>query len=864
MERSSLCALFLLLIAVVSASAQSGRGFSDEFNGTQLDTTKWDVFNRPPTVGNGQLVLTGSATERSEIQSKLSLPYGVLTVAIDSTNWKPQSGDTDASFGVEIFTGANGMCHYSAVLKANGHLGLLRPQPDANNNCTGDPLSQDHPPLSNWDAIRAGGRVVMTLIWAPGSVTLRVSDGNGGNSIAVSTPSREAVPNVAMRIRLNADKDETYRVDYVRWADLPPTIKANEFVTSAGGKLMLGERAFRFAGANIYYLQPEIAYGKAADVREAFDKMLALGMTVARTIGFNDNAYRKGNTRCNGDASDVEDGDSATIQLRPGVYCEANLVALDQAIAEAKARNIRLILYLTNNFNDYGGKRRYVQWRLGAGSTPTAEQLGMFYTDAIIKQWFKDYLTLLLRRENTITRVQYKDEPTILAWELGNELRNRTEIVADRARRADELLAWQREMAGHIKSLDPNHLVGDGGEGFDDNAANYAGLSNSYAVRGDEGGSFSRLVREPLIDLMSYHYYPSNWGLNDTSDAEIWIQRHEQLARAAGKAAYLGEFGKRPGSSDPPNCDAAPGRAFDATRAETYDRWLKWAVEEYCTAGHLVWQFAYDTRPDCDGYAVYFPRDAQTSFVLWRFAASSATPLAAVNAASDSGAMLAPEAIASLFGVGMAGTTQAATGLPLPTTMVGAQIMIRDATGAARPAPLFYVSPTQTNFLVPAGTALGVAIVKALLNDGFVASGLATITNVAPGIFTANQDGKGAPAGFAIYVAANGDQRRESLYQFDPVTMKQVPMPIVFGPETEVVILELYGTGIRGRSALSAVTATIGGVAAVVEYADKHPVFIGLDQVNVRVPRALIGRGEAEVALLVNGKPVNIVKINIR
>jgi uncharacterized protein (TIGR03437 family) len=807
------------------------------------------------------LTLNGGST-RADVQSRQSFLYGALTVALDSTSWKPQSGDTDSSFGVEIFTGANGQCHFSAVLKANGHLGLLRPEPDANNNCSGDPANQEHLPIPNWDALRAGGRVVMLLIWSPGGVTLRVSDGNVGNGLVVSMSNSKAAPNVAMRIRLNADVNEAYRVDYVRWADLPPPIRSGEFVTSAGGKLMIGSREFRFAGANTYYLQPEIAYNNVAGAREALDKMLALGMTVARTIGFNDHPYKNEDARCGGLTSEIGGNDPATIQLRPGVFCEPNLVALDQAIAEARARNIRLIVYLTNNFTAYGGIRRYAQWRLGAA--PNDEQVGMFYTDATIRGWFKNYISTLLNRTNTVTGVKYKDDPTILAWELGNELRNRTNIASERARRADELLAWQREMAGHIKSIDSNHLVGDGGEGFDDNAANYPGLSNTYAVRGDESCSFNRLAREPLIDLLSYHLYPQKWGLNDTSDVEIWIRAHEQLARAAGKAAYLGEFGKRQGG-DPPGCDAAPGRAFDPTRAQIYDRWLQWAVEEYCTAGQLVWQLAYDARPDCDGFAVYFPRDAQTNFVLWRYAASSASPpLAAVSAASFRGAMLAPESIASLFGAGVAGTIQTAPGLPLPTTIAGSQVVVRDAMGVARAAPLFFVSPSQINLLVPKETATGVATVKAVLNGDFLSCGLINVTSVAPGLFTANANGQGVAAALVLRVRPNGAQQFEPVARFDPAQNRFVPVPIDLGPEGEQVFLILYGTGIRYRSNLANVVITIGGIGVEALYADAAPGFEGLDQVNALLPRSLIGRGEVDVVLTVDGKAANTVRIAIK
>lgn len=839
--------LVVLAFALIPVNAQSGRGFQDEFNGTQLDASKWNALNLPPTVSGGRLVLSGTASERSEVQSKQNFSYGVLTVAIESTNWHAQSdpADADASFGVEIFTGANGNCHFSAILKADGHLGLLRPQPDASNNCSGDiPASeQEHIRLSNWDAIRAGGKVVITLIWTPGGVTLRISDGNSLNGIAVSMPNSQAVPNVQMKIRLNADTNETYCVDYVRWAELPTPIKAGEFVKATGGKLMIGNAPFRFVGANTYYLQPEIAYGNPGGAREVLDKMLAMGMTVARTIGFNDHPYKNGDPRCGDLTSEIGGDDPATIQLRPGVFCEPNLVALDQAIAEAKARNIRLIVYLTNNFTAYGGKRRYVQWRLGAGSTPTEEQLGMFYTDATIKQWYRDYVSMLMNRTNTITGVKYKDEPTILAWELGNELRNSTSVVADRARRADELLAWQREMAVYIKSMDPNHLVADGGEGFDDQPVNYGGLSNAYPVRGDESCSFSRLVNEPAIDLLSYHLYPQKWGLNDTSDVEIWIRAHEQLARAAGKVAYLGEYGHR-----------ISGQTRDITRAPIYDRWLRWAAEDYCSAGQVVWQMAYDLRPDSDGFSFYFPQDELTNSVLWKYSASAASPpLAAVNAASYSGVMLAPNSIASLFGLGMAETTQIANNLPLPTAIAGSQVEIIDVSGSTRAAPLFFVSPNQINFLVPGNSVIGPATIKATLHNGFVACGLVMITPTAPGLFTANASGTGLPAAEILRVKPNNIQVTES-----------VSVPIDLGQEGDQVYLILYGTGIRFRGSPNNVMVTIGGIPVDVLYAGLTPSYEGLDQINIGpLPRVLAGRGMVDVVVTVDGKMANTVKVSI-
>lgn len=83
--------------------------------------------------------------------------------------------------------------------------------------------------------------------------------------------------------------------------------------------------------------------------------------------------------------------------------------------------------------------------------------------------------------------------------------------------------------------------------------------------------------------------------------------------------------------------------------------------------------------------------------------------------------------------------------------------------------------------------------------------------------------------------------------------------PIDLGPETDEVFLVLFGTGIRGRSSLASVRVTIDGVEAPVEYAGPQGEFAGLDQVNVKLPRALYGRNWdlLELLLTVHGQVAN-------
>jgi uncharacterized protein (TIGR03437 family) len=247
---------------------------------------------------------------------------------------------------------------------------------------------------------------------------------------------------------------------------------------------------------------------------------------------------------------------------------------------------------------------------------------------------------------------------------------------------------------------------------------------------------------------------------------------------------------------------------------------------------------------------------------LRRQAAPSA--LAAVSAASFDGASLAAESIVSAFGANLATATQAATTTPLPTTLSGTTIRIRDSANVERDAPLFFVSPAQVNFLIPADVAAGAASLNLTSGDGSTAAGTLQISNVAPSLFTANANGQGVAAAVALRVRANGQQVIEEVARWDAAQNRFVAAPIDLAVENEQVILILFGTGLRYRSSLSSVSARIGGTDAQVLFAGAQNDFVGLDQVNVVLPRSLAGRGEVDVVLTVDGETANTVRIAAR
>lgn len=236
--------------------------------------------------------------------------------------------------------------------------------------------------------------------------------------------------------------------------------------------------------------------------------------------------------------------------------------------------------------------------------------------------------------------------------------------------------------------------------------------------------------------------------------------------------------------------------------------------------------------------------------------------LTSVSAASFGGA-LAAESIVAGFGSGLSIATQSVLTLPLPTNLAGTTISIRDARGVTRLAPLFYVSPQQVNYLMPAGTASGTATVTLAVNGSTASTGAINVTTVAPAIFTFNATGKDVAAGELIRVR-NGVQTREPIANFDQAQQKFVAVPIDLGPETDQVFLVLYGSGIRGRTSLGAVTVKVGDVDLTPTFAGTQPDYVGLDQVNVLLPRSLKGKGAVNVSLVVNNQPSNTVSINIQ
>lgn len=236
----------------------------------------------------------------------------------------------------------------------------------------------------------------------------------------------------------------------------------------------------------------------------------------------------------------------------------------------------------------------------------------------------------------------------------------------------------------------------------------------------------------------------------------------------------------------------------------------------------------------------------------------------AVSGASFAGPNVAEESIVTLFGNQLAPVTAQISGETLPSTLGGITVDVRDSRGTVRQAGLSYTSPKQVNLVMPAGLASGSATL--LIYNGAVvrSTGSIQVEALSPGLFTANSDGKGAPAALAMRVSPDGTTVVQSVFQCTGGAGPCVPAPIDLGLPQDHTYLLLFGTGIRNRSSLTSVAVTVGDENARVEYAGAQHEFAGLDQVNAVIPNDLTGRGPVDLLLTVDSKPANSVQLVFR
>ncbi|KAL5219580.1 hypothetical protein ABZP36_020264 [Zizania latifolia] len=284
-----------------------------------------------------------------------------------------------------------------------------------------------------------------------------------------------------------------------------------------------GSKTIYFSGFNAYWLMMMASDpARRGAVVTAFRQASARGLNLARTWAFSD-------------------GGDQPLQSSPGVYEEAMFQGLDFVVAEAKRHGVYLLLCLTNNFDDFGGKRQYVRWAMDAGHNLAAGP-DDFFNSTVVKGYYKNHVKTVLTRVNTLTGVAYKDDPTILAWELMNEPR------CDADPTGAMVQAWVEEMAPYVKGVDGEHLVTAGLEGFYGDGEHESKELNPWGIY--YGTNYVATHQAAGIDFATIHLYPDVWLWGSTADEQASFFRNWTRSHVDATAAYLGkpllvtEYGK--------------------------------------------------------------------------------------------------------------------------------------------------------------------------------------------------------------------------------------------------------------------------------------------------------------------------------
>lgn len=217
-------------------------------------------------------------------------------------------------------------------------------------------------------------------------------------------------------------------------------------------------------------------------------------------------------------------------------------------------------------------------------------------------------------------------------------------------------------------------------------------------------------------------------------------------------------------------------------------------------------------------------------------------PVATIlNSASYQPGPLAPQQLVMAFGSDFASQTLVAQTAAFPLTLGDTTITITDSQGALNSAPLYYVSPSQASFLIPAGVASGAATMKVMRGGATVLTGSITVAPVSPGLYSENGNGAGVAA--ATYVRASDPLSPGLVFNcLTGVALSCRSTPLSPGAPTDTLYIVLYGTGVR---AAKNVQVYVAGQSVAVDYWGAQSQYQGLDQINIRIPHALAGTGEA-------------------
>ncbi|KAK5704510.1 hypothetical protein LTR17_021818 [Elasticomyces elasticus] len=342
--------------------------------------------------------------------------------------------------------------------------------------------------------------------------------------------------------------------DYVE--PIAAQLLRNSYVVRTGSKLELGGEHWTASGANVYWLgldenvippagQPFYApfnasYPTKGRITEVMNTLVTMGAHTIRsqTLG-------------------VSVGNPLSLEPELDVFNDAAFDTIDWSVYQAREHGLRIFAPLVDNYDYYhGGKFNFLRFRginISSTVSPIDPLVQQFYTNRTIINDFKNYIHHLLTHVNPYTGLTYAEDPTIFAYETGNELGG--PVFGD----MDVPVSWTNEICSYIKQLGPHKLCIDGTYGVNKTHLNIAS-----------------------VDIFDDHYYP----LNLTK-----LQDDIDLVGSVNKVYLAGEYDWTGNIATAPSLQSF----YDIIEARQN-------TSNPVVAGDLFWSLFMHDVPNCEVY----------------------------------------------------------------------------------------------------------------------------------------------------------------------------------------------------------------------------------------------------------------------
>lgn len=360
------------------------------------------------------------------------------------------------------------------------------------------------------------------------------------------------------------------------------------FVTVKNHQFYIGDKPYYFIGTNYWYgtllgLEKDKKRG-VERLRKELDFLKKNGVTNLRIM-----AGAEGSGLING-VNRV----APPLQPVQGKFNTEVLDGLDIILAEMGKRDLKAIVFFSNNWEWSGGFQQYLIWNNLVPKDQETRKLtwdeqrdivSKFYSCEPCKRAYDEQVNLVMNRTNKVTKKKYVDDPAIMAWELANEPRPMRPFAND------DYKKWIADVSAMIKRKDKNHLVTLGHEGF----------------MGTESLKlFEEIHEDKNVDYVTIHIWAKNWGWfqgekvaegfsNVVEKATVYLDEHLKIAEKVNKPLVVEEFGL------PRNEQSFDINSSTSLRDDYYGKIFARVAESAKSGGYLAganfWAFGGTSRP---------------------------------------------------------------------------------------------------------------------------------------------------------------------------------------------------------------------------------------------------------------------------